>query len=310
MFSGLPGQNDIIAFLGVGNLAGFRSQLNSAGNAVDQAAQQMNRVLNTAILAGAAAFAGATVAAASFETQMANVHTLLGAESTEFETLNSEVLEFATRLPASVSDLTGALYQVVSATVPPSQAMGVLETSIRAASAGLAETQETFEMFSSVVKGYGMEWDEVNRISDIAFQTIKLGQTTMGELASSIGGTVPLASALGVSFEEVMGAMAALSGVTGTTAEVATQLEGIFTLLAKEPTAELQAALEGLGVATGRELIEKFEGLSGAMDALRGYTDSTGQEVTELIGRKEAMVGFLALSIITPLYSITGQFRA
>ena len=83
-----------------------------------------------------------------------------------------------------------------------------------------------------MIRAYGMEWEEVNRVSDIAFQTIKLGQTTMGELASSIGGTVPLAATLGVSLEEVMGAMAALTGVTGTTAEVATQLEGIFTLLA------------------------------------------------------------------------------
>ena len=64
----------------------------------------------------------------------------------------------------------------------------------------------------------------MQKASDLAFLTVKLGQTSFPELASSMGQVVPLAATMKVSQEELFGAMATLTGVTGGTAEVTTQL--------------------------------------------------------------------------------------
>ncbi len=291
------GAGDIVARITLAGTETFNSRLGNADKQVSKTAKTMDKTLNASMLAGAAAFALAVLAAAKFETKMAAVNTLLGKDSDKaFKRLSASVIELSTIVPESATELADALYQVVSATVPANEAMEVLEASARGAVAGVSDTTSTFNLFSSVIKGYGKEWKDVGKVSDIAFQTIKLGQTTMAELATTMGGAIPLAASLGIGFEEVAGATAALTGVTGNTSEVMTQLEGIMTLLAKKPTAELRKAFKALGVASGKKLVDKFGSLSGAMKALKGYTDLTGKEVTELIGRKEAMVGFLALT--------------
>jgi len=290
------GGRDILVHIGLEGDAAFMRKLQGVDAQVQKTAALQSAALNAAVLAGAAAFTGAVIAATKFESKMADVHTLLGKESKEFDSLNASILELSTRMPKSADELAGALYQVVSATVPASEAMNVLEVSTKAAVGGVADVSSTFTLFSSIIKGYGYEWSEIDKISDIVFQTIKLGQTTMAELAATMGGAVPIASTLGISLEELAGAAATLAGPTGNTAEAMTQLEGIMVMLAKEPTANLATAFEALGVSSGRELVEKFRSLSGAMNALKNYTEDYGLEIGSLLGRKEAMVGFLALT--------------
>lgn len=288
---------DIVAYVRLGGADQFNREMDQVNKQVTATGQLMNKAMNASIIAGAPAFGLAVTKAAQFEAKMADVNTLLGKDSKEaFKKLNEQVLELSTQVPLSAIELSDALYQIVSATVPASEAMFVLEAASKAAIGGVANVTDTFNLGSAIVKGYALEWSQLNDVYDIVFQTIKLGQTTMSELSTTMGGSIPLASTLGVSLEELSGAIATLTGVTGNTAEVMTQIEGIMTALAKEPTENLADAFENLGVASGRELIEKFGTLSGAMTALKGYTEEYGLEVTTLLGRKEAMIGFLSLT--------------
>lgn len=292
---GLSGVGDIVAVIGLSGDKQVMARLNAVDQQVQKSAATMNAALNAALIAGASAFLASAAAAVSFEAQMADIYTLLDS-SDSFENLKLSVLDLATKLPVGLNDLTSALYQVISATVPADEAINVLEASAKSAVGGVASVTDSFNLFSAIIKGYGLEWSEVNRVSDIVFQTIKLGQTTMSELATTMGGSIPLASTLGISLEEISGAASALTGVTGNTSEVFTQLEGIMTALAKEPTEKLLDAFEALGVKSGRELVDKFGSLSGAMNALTRYTEEYSMEASELLGRKEAMIGFLALT--------------
>jgi len=112
MFGGLPGGNDIIAFLGVGNLAQFKSQLSGADSAVDKTARNMDRVLNVAIMAGAAAFIAAAAAAAQFESSFAGVIkttdgliTPMGELTALGEELAQGFRNLALEIPVSVNEL-------------------------------------------------------------------------------------------------------------------------------------------------------------------------------------------------------------
>lgn len=226
-----------------------------------------------------------------FETGIANIATL---GVTNINELQEGILRIGAEAPLALNDLTSGLYQVVSAGVDASNQIEVLELSAKAAKAGLAETQEALNLSASVIKAYGLEWSATEDILDKAFQTVRLGQTTFAELASSIGKVTPIAAALKVSTEELFGAMATLTGVTGDTAIVATQLRSILADVA-QPNAELAAAIERAGFATA-EMFIQTEGLAGLMKLLQEETGGSAAEMGNFFGRIESVNAALALS--------------
>lgn len=104
-------------------------------------------------------------------------------------------------------------------------------------------------------------------ISDMAFMTQKLGVTTYKELASSMQPLFPLGKSLNVSYQELFGSMATLTGVTGNTAEVTTQMKGLFTGLLK-PTDSMSKLMQKYGYQNGQAMI-KSEGMSGVLKILQ-----------------------------------------
>lgn len=239
---------------------------------------------------GKAAF----TAGLDFNKLMANVQSLdIGID--RIDELKVSVREMAIDTGKSTSDLTEGLYQVVSAFGDSADTAKILELNAKAAAAGIATTTDAINLTSAVTKGYGdTSAEAVAKVSDLAFQTVKLGQTTFPELAASMGKVVPVASALGVSQEELFAQMATLTGVTGSAAEVATQLRGVLAAMQK-PTKEMETAMIGLGFASAEAMIQEL-GMVGAMEALAGETTGTSGEIAKMFGQVEATGAVLALT--------------
>ena len=168
----------------------------------------------------------AVKAAASFEKGMANIATLLdGDVKTRISQLGGNIKSLASLTGTSTALLTDGLYQVISAFGDTAGSAKILETAAKGAAAGNATVTDSVNLLSAVTKGYGdTSAEAATKASDLAFLTVKLGQTTFPELAASMGKVIPLAGAMKLSQEELSGAMATLTGVTGGTAEVTTQL--------------------------------------------------------------------------------------
>jgi len=226
-----------------------------------------------------------------FETGIANIATL-GVQN--IGELQEGILQLGAETPIALNDLTAGLYQVVSAGVDSANQLQVLETSAKAAKAGLAQTTDALELAASVVKSYGLAWEDTEEILDKAFQTVNLGTTTFPELAKEMGKVTPIFAALKISTDELFGAFAALTGVTGDTSIVATQLRSIAADIA-EPTDAMAAAIERAGFATS-ELFIQAEGLAGLMKLLQEETGGSAAEMTKFFGRIEAVNAALALS--------------
>ena len=226
-----------------------------------------------------------------FQTGIANVSTL-GVEN--IEELRGGVLKIGIDAPVTLQSLTDGLYNVVSAGVESSQQISVLETTSKAAKAGLAETTDALNLGAAVVKSYGLAWQDTEEILDKAFATVRLGQTTFPELSQELQKVTPIASALGVSINEIFGSFATLTGVTGNTAIVATQVRSIMSALA-DPTAELTALIKENGFASVEAAV-KAEGLAGIMGILQKATGGSAAEMQKYFGRVEAVTAALALS--------------
>ena len=228
---------------------------------------------------------------AEFETSMANVASLGVANIGEMKT---EILNLAKEVPVPLASLTAGMYEVVSAGVSANDQISFLAATAKAAKAGLAETTDAINLSAAVIKGYGLEWSATNEVLDMAFQTVKLGQTTFPQLAASMGQTIPIASALRVSTRELFGAYATLTGVTGNTSEVSTQLKAVMTGLAA-PTKELSELVREHGSASVESLVAQ-QGLAGVLKILQEETGGSASKMTELFGSVEAVNALLALT--------------
>ena len=260
-------------------------------------AAKVGAAIAVAGAASAAALGGLAVKAAiSFEKEMANVATLLdGDVNKRISELGGNVKKLASDTGTSTALLTDGLYQVVSALGDSAASMGILETAAKGAAAGKATVTDSVNLLAAVTKGYGDTSEKAAlKASDLAFLTVKLGQTTFPELASSMGKVIPLASTMKVSQEELFGAMATLTGVTGSTSEVTTQLRGAIQGF-MQPSKNMEVALKALGYENGQVALET-EGLSGILNSLKDSVGGNELAFANLFGSVEAKNAVLALT--------------
>lgn len=257
-------------------------------------------VAGAATSAVAAAALTATIAAVSsaskLQAEMSNVGTLLdGDVNGRLREMQQELLAVSNTTGIVTSDLTDGLYQVVSAFGDSADASKQLEIAAVAAKAGNATTTDSINLLSAVTKGYNdTSLEAMQKASDLAFQTVKLGQTSYPELAASIGKVIPLANTMRGSQEDLFGAMATLTGVTGGTAEVATQLRGVYQGFL-QPTADMTKSMSKLGYADGQVMMESL-GLQGTLEALKGSVGGNELAFANLFGSIEAKNAVLALT--------------
>lgn len=259
--------------------------------------------VGTALIAATTALVGfgadACRSAAEFETQIANVATLLDGTEAQIaqrtSELGADILEVSNATGVATSELSDGLYQIISAVGDSEDAIAQTELAAKAAAAGGAETTDAINLLTAVTKGYGDTSGEAfQKASDLSFMTVKLGQTSFPELAASMGKVVPLASALNVSQEELYGSFAALTGVTGSTAEVATQMKAVMSGL-MSPSQNMTEALKSLGYENANAALESL-GLQGTLEALGGTVDGDTQALAKMFSSVEAQTAILALA--------------
>jgi len=233
-----------------GDLGEFQEMLSNAegitGKFSEKVGKKLKKIGKTATVGVTLPIVGAAGAALKFSEDlnkaMANVQSL-GVDDTNLAKFRDDVQSIAVETGKSTGDIAGGLYQVVSAGFDMADASGVLAINARAATAGLATTEQAIALTSAVTKGYGDTTEvAVQKAADLAFMTVKLGQTDFPQLAAAIGKVTPMAAALGVTQEELFATFATLTGVTGNAAEVTTQAKAAFQAMLK-PTAEMGEAL-------------------------------------------------------------------
>ncbi|HHV39614.1 MAG TPA: phage tail tape measure protein, partial [Tepidimicrobium sp.] len=255
-----------------------------------QAAEEMSKSVRDLGIASAAAFAAVAAATtqavkASLELNaaMASVGTMIPQQSARLQELKREVQGLAIEVGKSTDDLAQGLYNVISAFGDAEDSVRKLEISAKAATAGVATTNDALNFLSAVTKAYGdTSAEAMEHVADLGFQTLKLGQTSFPELANSIGRVTPLAVNLGISMEELFGVFATGTGVTGGAAEVSTQLAGVLQALSN-PTESMTKLFEAMGVASGEAAVAQY-GLQGVIQAVADAAKASGQPINDYIG--------------------------
>lgn len=239
----------------------------------------------------------------TFSGAMAAANTMAGKSGKDFEQLKDKVADLAAELPIARDQLANGLYQVISNGVPEDNWIDYLKKSAKASIGGIADLGETVKVTSTVIKNYGLDWTAANEIQDKIQLTAKNGVTSFEQLAQSLPMVTGNAATLGVSINELMASFATLTGVSGNTAEVATQLSAVFTSLVK-PSSEATKQAQEMGIQFDAAAIKAAGGMRNFLLDLdknvKAYAAKTGQlEQTiysKLFGSARAMRALIPIT--------------
>ena len=246
-----------------------------------------------------AAIAGVAVAgvreAAQFETSFAKIQGLVGVTADEIGVLEDAAKRLGPQFGISANEAADALFFITSAGLRGAAATEVLEASLKGAAIGLGDTKTIADLATSAVNAYGESNLGGAEAVDVLAEAVRLGKLEPAELAGAMGQVLPLASNLGVSFDQVGAALAGMSKTGTDAATASTQLRQILATLAKPTNGANDALAEmGLSAAGLREQI-KEKGLFSTLETLTDAFDGNIEATTEVFGNIRALSGVLDL---------------
>jgi len=209
--------------------------------------------------------------AGDFQKSLLEVSTLM--KNTNSETLpnlSNELRKVAGSSGLALSSLSKAKYDIVSAGFSKAaESAKILDVSTQLAVGGVTSAAAAADLLTTSLNAFGFTSADADRVSDSLFTTVRLGKTTMDELASSMGQVLPFAKSMNLSFEDVGASMATLTASGISTAEATTALRATITALSA-PSDGAKRAMNEAGISVKKfddgtvdliSTIEQFKGL-------------------------------------------------
>jgi len=286
-------------------ISGDTAQLTAALGRADKSTGGFHRTVNKLrgelklmTLAAAAAMGAMAVAsvksAAAFEETMTRSVSLAGLLPEEVDKVTDALLKMAPAMGKSPQELAEAFYFASSAGLDTEKALAAVTWSAKAAAAGLGETKIIIDAVTSVMNAYSLSADQAGRVTDTLVAAVKYGKGEPDALAQSLGKVIPVASQMGVSFEEVSASMAIMTRIGLNAEESAVALRGVLMALLK-PGAEAKTMFEGMG--TSIEEVRKAIKERGLAAVLVEMVDALGgndEALSKIVPNVRALTGVLA----------------
>lgn len=228
-----------------------------------------------------------------FERTFANVKTLLDQSRAATSAMRRELIGLSAQLGSS-TELSQGLYQALSASVEPAQAVAFVGETAKFARAGLIDMTAAVDVTTTVLNAYGLEASRAAEVNDKLFQIIKRGKVTGQELAGSLGTVIPTAAVLNVSLDEVGAAIATMTRGGIRADESVTALNR--TLLSfLDPSDEARTAAKRLGIELSAASL-RSKGLLASLREMAERTDGNSEATAALFGNVRALKAVLALT--------------
>lgn len=252
--------------------------------------------LDLALAAAAAGVTGYAIKIADdFDTAFGEVATLIGQPADNLRDFQAQILEYSERSTQSLDEITSATYSAISAGVEYQNSLELIAAAEQLSIAGRADLGSTTTALVSTLNAFGASAEEAGDYADDFFTAVQLGQTTIPELANSIGRLAPLAAAAGLSFEEMAAAVATITAETGTsTPEAITGIRAAIQSLLK-PSKEASDLASELGIEFNAAALES-KGFAGVLEEVANATGGNTETIAKLFGSVEALAPVLALT--------------
>ena len=226
--------------------------------------------------------------ATDFDAALSETSTLIDGTAAEMEMLSESAKSLAYDFGTDATVQVEAFYQAISAGAGDvAQSAILLDDANELAEGGITSVTTAVGILTGVVNTYGREVITSAQVSDTLFVGMRAGVTTIDQLSGSIGGVLPLANAMGLSFEETVAAVAALTKNNLTTAASVTSLNAALTAVSG-PTEQAQKLAASLGLEFNAAALEA-KGFGAFMADVSEKTGGSVEAMRTLFGSVEGM---------------------
>ena len=254
------------------------------------------RAVGTAFIAmGAALTAVAALSIktfADFETKMATIEALVGIPAETLKAWEPAIKKIAIETGQSMGDIADGLFFVTSAGLRGAEALEVTEAVAKAVTAGLGDFTTLARIATGAMELYGITAEDA---LDAVAKAVELGKLDADKLGASLQHILPLANALKIPFDDILGMMASLSLAELTPEKAATGLAQALQLVIN-PSSQAKQALQDYGYSAGdlRDILAGENGLVNFLLLLMEMTDGNIESLAQLFPGVEALIPVLA----------------
>ena len=266
-------------------------QMQNAGKSISNVGSNLTKSITLPIVGVAAA---AVKMSNDFENSMAKVGTIADTTAVPMETLKKQVVSLSNTVGVGVSDIAEAQYQAISAGVKTANSVDFVSTAIKAAKGGFTDATTAVDGLTTVLNAYGLEASKATDISDQMLVAQNYGKTSFGDMASSMGKVIPIASSLNVSTQELFSSIAVLTKNGIGTSEAVTGLKAAYSNILK-PTADASKAAKSLGLDFSAAHLSSV-GWAQFLTEIKEKTGGNAETMASLFGSTEALNSVMVLA--------------
>lgn len=262
-------------------------------------------------IAGLVALDRALELSSEFSAAIAEVSTLIDEATFSTADLARVSLDLAQTYGGSAKGQARGLYQTISAGITDAaKATDLLRVANELAIGGVTETKTAVDALTNVVNAYAATGAKARDVSDAFFVAIRTGKTTAAELAATIGRVAPTAASLGVSFSDLLAAIASITGQGLDTAEAVTGMKAALANVIK-PTSDATKEAARLGIKFDAATL-RARGLNGFLQAITSSSRFNADSLAKLFGSIEGLNAMMALTAnqSATFTTILGQMAA
>ncbi len=238
------------------------------------------QMLRNALAGLVGTLAAGVMQSAKFNIEMARAWTMTQQGIGWFKEMRGEIRSMSAEFGIAKEQLSGGLYQALSAGVPEGNVLEFLSTAAKVAVADGSDVATAVDGISTVLNAFKIDAADTEAVADQLFNTVANGKTTFSDLAQNLATVAPIAAANGVALNEVLAAIATLTKQGTPTAQAMTQI---------------RAAIIGANKALG-DGWAKSNSLQEAFGKIEEASKGSQTELMKLVGSIEAVQGVLGLT--------------
>lgn len=273
---------------------GFKSKMSNALSAIPGA-----DFLTNPYLLAATAIGVAGKASMSFDEGMAKINTTAQLTNPQLEQLRDNIIDIGVEQGAkNLYALPEAYEKIISQTGDVIQSQEILKSSIKGSKAGFTDQSVVADALAQSLSLIGKENANAQEVLDTFFAAKRVGAGEFKDFANYMPNLIASGKALGITYKDVAGQFAYMTGKGFAAEKSATLLENAYTALGKS---DIQKGLKNAGVNIFDEkgAMRSFDKIFPELQKkLAGMSDNKKSNFLESIGLRDAQAksAFMALS--------------
>ena len=222
----------------------IQRRINSVRASIDRASS----VMMGSGTAMTTAFVGAGAVIYKFQTEINALHAATNASAKDMEIMREQAKELGKTTQFSASQAAEAQKLLGQAGFDTQKIIGAMPAVLNLAAAGALEIGNAADVATSMMAGFGLESNELQRAVDVLALTASSAKTTVADMGVAMRLAAPLAAKLGISVESTSAATAMLQNAGLEPGQSGTLFNNVLTRLIKI-TSRAKIGFDEMGVS-------------------------------------------------------------